>query len=39
MRITYLYFCTLGGVSNPKCSTRAIYLGKYYMYTAYYYNA
>ena len=36
--ITYNYFCVLGGLKNPRCSTRAIYNGKWFMYTEYYYN-
>ena len=38
MEISYLGFCALGGLTNPKCSTRAVYIGKYYMHTVYYYN-
>jgi len=36
--ITYKYFCTLKGLSNPRCSTQHVYLGKHYMYTRYFYN-
>jgi len=38
-RISYLGFCALGGLTNPRCYSRDIYLGKYYMYTAYYYDS
>jgi len=38
MEITYKGFCALGGLNNPKCFTRNVYLGKHYMYTAYYYS-
>ena len=36
--ISYLGFCALGGLTNPNTCTRNIYLGKYYMYTVYYYR-
>lgn len=35
-QISYKGFCALGGLSNPRLFTKAVYLGKYYMYTAYY---
>jgi len=35
-QITYNYFCVLGGLSNPRCSTKSIYLGEYYWNTEYY---
>lgn len=37
MPITYNYFYMLGGLTNPRCWTRAIYNGKHFMYTEYYY--
>ena len=35
-RITYEYFCVLGGIASGKCMTRAIYNGSHFMYWAYY---
>jgi len=35
MTITYDYFCALGGLTHPRTWTRAIYLGKHFMYTEY----
>lgn len=34
-RITYLYFCTLGGLSHPRCAKRQHWNGTYY-YESYY---
>jgi len=36
-RISYKGFCALGGLKNPKCFTKPVYLGKHYMFTEYYY--
>mgnify|MGYP003521570396 FL=1 len=33
--ITYRGFCALGGLTNPRLSTRAVNLGKGYMHTTY----
>lgn len=38
MQISYLGFCVLGGLTNPRLYTRAIYLGKHYRHTEYYIN-
>jgi hypothetical protein len=32
-QITYLYFCTLGGLSNPKCGKRQRQNGSYIYFT------
>jgi hypothetical protein len=37
-QITFNGFCVLGGLKNPKLSTRREYLGKHYMFTTYWYN-
>lgn len=34
-QITYAGFCALGVLTNPRLSTRAVYLGKWYMHTTY----
>lgn len=34
-QISYLGFCALGGLTNPRLFTRAVYLGKHYMHTTY----
>jgi len=34
--ITYGYFFLLGGLTNPKCSTRSVYNGDVYMYRRYF---
>lgn len=34
--ITYKGYCALGGAANPKLFSRPIYLGKHFMYMAYY---
>lgn len=34
-QITYHGFCALGGLTNPRLFTRAVYLGKWYMHTTY----
>jgi len=36
MPISYNGFCALGGLTNKKLSTKAIYHGKYFMYIKYY---
>lgn len=38
MPISYEGFCALGGLTNPHCWTRNIYLGKHFMYTAYFHQ-
>jgi len=35
-QITYDYFCSLGGLSNPRCDTRLRFNGEH-SYTVYYY--
>ena len=35
MQITYKGYCALGGASNPKLASRAIYLGKHVMHMSY----
>ncbi len=35
IQITYKGFCALGGLTNPRLSTRAIYLGGHYHHTIY----
>jgi hypothetical protein len=32
-QITYLYFCTLGGLSNPKCGKRLRQNGSHIYFT------
>ena len=32
-QITYLYFCTLGGLANPKCRKLQHHNGTYVYYT------
>jgi len=32
-QITYLYFCTLGGLSNPRCGKRHRQNGSYIYFT------
>lgn len=32
-QITYLYFCTLGGLTNPSCRKRMHQNGSYVYYT------
>lgn len=34
-QISYLGFCALGGLTNPRLFTRAVYLGNHYMHTTY----
>ena len=35
MQISYLGFCALGALTNPKLMTRAEYKGIYYSHTTY----
>jgi len=39
MQMTYKGYCALGGDSNPRLYKRDIYLGEWYMHTAYYMRA
>jgi hypothetical protein len=32
MEITYLYFCTLGGLANPRCHKRHLINGRFAYY-------
>lgn len=34
-QISYLGFCALGALTNPRLFTRNVYLGKHYMHTTY----
>jgi hypothetical protein len=34
-QISYRGYCALGGGSNPKLFTRAVYLGKHFMHMTY----
>jgi hypothetical protein len=34
-QITYAGFCALGGLTNPRLHTRAVYLGEHFMFTTY----
>jgi alpha-glucosidase (family GH31 glycosyl hydrolase) len=35
-QISYQAYCALGGAKNPGLFSRPVYLGTWYMYTAYY---
>jgi len=39
LQISYNGFCALGGLKNPFCFTKAVYLGSHYIHTEYYYAA
>lgn len=36
--ISYLGFCALGALTNPRLMSRAVYVGKYYHHTEYWFN-
>ena len=39
VEISYDGFCALGALTNPRLFTRAVYLGKHYVFHTYWYLA